>query len=312
MIISSSLHFVASAPTVLALGCFDGVHLGHKAVIQQAKQQAQKLNCLCAVWSFAAPPKNFFVPGAVSLLTDRQQKADQMHRLGVDLFLCPPFDDEIAAYSAEDFFLNILLQNLQVHHIVCGYNYTFGKGGKGTVSLLRSLCAAHKVRLTVLPPVSVQEKIISSSAIRAALSEGHPDDAASMLGRPYALCGIVIDGQKLARSLGFPTCNQRISPDMTIPAHGVYVSRVHIKDKTDSFWGITNIGFRPTVGGSDIHMETHLFDFCEDLYEKEICTEFIAYLRPEVPFNNLEELSAQIKQDIQCAKKIIAEATQYC
>ncbi len=308
----SSLRFVPPYPTVVALGFFDGVHLGHEAVIRQAKQQAQAHNCLCAAWSFSTPPKNYFVPCSVSLLTDHRQKLTQMRRLGVDLYLCPPFDAAIASLPAEEFFHSILLQNLQVRHIVCGYNYTFGAGGKGTVSTLKALCASSDVGLTVLPPVAINDTVISSSAIRAALSEGRPQDASAMLGRPYSLCGTVIDGQKLARNLGFPTCNQRISPDMTLPSFGVYLSRIHIKGRKKVFWGITNIGLRPTVGGSDVHMETHLFDFCDSLYGKQVCTDLIAYLRPEVSFHNLKELSAQVDRDIRKAKEIIANKEYIC
>ena len=308
----TSLRFISYTPTVVALGCFDGVHLGHEAVIRQAKQQAQKLNCLCAVWSFVAPPKNYFLPHSVSLLTDHRQKRTQMRRLGVELYCCPPFGSTIASLSAEDFFQTILLQNLKVRHIVCGYNYTFGKGGKGTVAQLQALCTQNGIGLTVLSPVAIGDQIISSSAIRTALSEGRPQDAAAMLGRPYSLCGTVIDGQKLARNLGFPTCNQTLSPDMTLPAFGVYLSRIHIQGRKKVFWGITNIGRRPTVGGSDVHMETHLFDFEGSLYGKQICTDLIAYLRPERPFENLDDLSAQVNQDIRQAKEEIAQKQFFC
>ena len=133
-----------------------------------------------------------------------------------------------------------------------------------------------------------------------------------MLGRPYSLCGTVIDGQKLARDLGFPTCNQQLSPDMTVPAYGVYLSRVRIENRKKVFWGITNIGNRPTVGGCGVHTETHIFDFSESLYGKLLCVELIDFLRPETPFPSLEALSAQIASDIRTAKAIIAKTSFHC
>ncbi len=300
--------FSSALPCVTALGCFDGVHLGHAALISQAVKIAHSQGLQAAVWSFAAPPKNYFSKDKVQLLTTHAEKRELCRGLGVDIFVSAHFNGKIADMSAEHFFEEVLIARMSSKHIVCGYNYRFGKSGKGDVSLLRSLCKAYGISLSVIPEVRVENVSVSSSEIRHALAEGKIENANAMLGRPYSLRAAVCDGQHLGRQLGFPTINQVFDESKLLPANGVYVSRVRL-DQAEKF-GITNIGIRPTVGGNLLCAETHIFDLEADLYGKSISVELLHFIRPEQKFLGLDKLKAQVHADIQTAKNFLESIKQ--
>lgn len=304
MILYSSLPTTPLAPSAIALGCFDGVHLGHRAVIDSAVREARKLGLLSVVFTFASSPRNYFSQGSAPQLTDRETKITLIEKMGVDVLVCLPFDERIAATSAEAFFQKILLGALGARQIVCGYNYSFGAMGRGNTELLRAWCDAEDIGLTVLAPISANGAPISSSAIRTALENGQIEDANASLGRAYAIRSTVLDGQHLGRRLGFPTLNQRINAALAIPKHGVYLSRTRIEDESKCYFGITNVGTRPTVGSDFVGAETHLFDFSGNLYEKQVTVELLAFLRPERKFSSVDELSAQVHNDIEIAKNM--------
>lgn len=298
MNVFTSVPSFPATPCVLALGCFDGVHLGHVAVIRRARQLAEEQNLPCAVLCFREPPKNLFSPCAVPLLTTPDEKAIAIEALGVSLLFSIPFDRRMAETSAEDFF-SLLCDTLSARHVVCGFNFTFGAGGLGNASLLASLCREHGVGLTVVPPTRMEEEAVSSSRIRTCLEMGEVSQAARLLGRPYSLSAEVIHGQHLARKLGFCTANQLFPEGKVIPKHGVYVIRARHGDRT--FGGIANVGMRPTVRGTLLCCETHLFDFAGDLYGSELTVEFLEFLREERPFDSLAALTAQIEKDVEKA-----------
>lgn len=299
--IDVSLH----SRSVVALGCFDGVHTAHAKVISEAKNKADELSCKCVVWTFDTPPKNFFLTTPVPLLTDKEQKQEAIQALGADILVSVPFDKNTAEISAEDFFFEIILKRLNACHIVCGFDYAFGKNGKGNAALLQQLCYSNGIGLSVISEVSEGGITVSSSVIRDFLLKGEPQKAARLLGRPYALRSKVINGQHLARKLGFPTVNQEIPAGMLIPKYGVYVSEIMTSTHSKKLYGITNVGIRPTVGGSTPFVETHIFDFDGDLYGSEIQVGFLSFLRSEMKFGSIDELSAQVKKDIASAKEII-------
>ena len=307
MKVYSTITHRAKAPTVVALGCFDGVHLGHSAVIKEARRIADELGCLCTVWTFDEPPKNYFLRHAVPLITDRKQKIRLISALGVDKFISVPFTKETANISAEDFFHKILMERLQVQHIVCGFNYSFGKNGSGNVELLKQLCEENGVGISVVSPISVSGVTASSSAIRDALTSGQAELAAELLGRPYSLKTVVISGQRLARKLGFPTVNQEFSSRGLIPRYGVYATRVTVEGKRKTYYGITNVGVRPTVGGKALFAETNIFDFSGDLYGRWVKVEFLHFIRDEKKFDSIEALTAQVNEDILAAKEYISK-----
>ena len=306
MKIYSTINYTSKRPSVLALGCFDGVHLGHMEVIRTARSVADSLGCSCSVWTFDEPPRNYFLKRAVPLLTNKDQKTALISKLGVDKFISVPFTGETAKIKAENFFSEILVKRLKAIHIVCGFNYSFGEGGKGNVEMLRSLCREGGVGLTVLEPISVGGLTVSSSAIRDALISGQVEKANALLGRPFSLKTIVISGQHLARKLGFPTVNQTFPSRMLIPAYGVYVTRVTIEDRSKKYYGITNVGVRPTVGGNVVFAETNIFDFSGDLYGKWVKVEYLHFIREERKFDGIESLAAQIDKDIAETKAYIS------
>ena len=292
-----------SAPSVCALGCFDGVHIGHASIIEEAVRLAKELSVSAAVWSFTEPPKNFFLKDKIKLLTTRSEKRELMQKLGVDVLVSIPFSAEIASMSAKEFFEDVLLKKLNVVHLICGFNYRFGKGGEGNTEMLTDMCKKHGVGLSIIPQVSAKKLSVSSSEIRIALSEGNTAAATAMLGRPYSITATVVHGQHLGRSLGFPTINQLISKKKLAPRNGVYVSRTRIGRLV--YYGITNIGMRPTVDGKVLCAETNIFDYKGDLYGKRLTVELLNFMRPEQKFNSLDELTTQVHLDIQEAKNYV-------
>lgn len=305
MIICTSGNYQSQTPTVVALGCFDGVHRGHAAVISEARRRADELHVACTVWTFAAPPKNYFVPGSTPLLSDPAEKQITVEKLGADLFLCVPFDERIASLSPADFIGTLICKQLRARHLVCGFNFTFGAGGAGNTDTLRNLCREHGVGLTVVEPVMEGGEPVSSSRIRALITEGDVALAEKLLGRPYSLLAPVVQGQHLARRLGFPTANQLFPAGYAVPRYGVYVSRAEWNGK--AAYGITNIGIRPTVEGHQLCAETHIFDEQADLYGKEVRTSLLHFIRPETRFPSVEKLSRQVHSDIQTARDYVKE-----
>ena len=298
----TSLDFKLNSPTVVALGCFDGLHIGHRVLIKKARLAADESGLPLAVFSFTKPPKSFFIPGGIPILTDRDEKKRLMALLGVDILISVDFSAEIAALSPEDFFESIIRQRLCASSVFCGFNYRFGKGAKGDSELLSRLCKESAIDFSAIPSVSVEGTTVSSSAIRDLLSEGNIRGASKLLGRKYSIRSTVVSGQQLGRLLGFPTVNQLLSPTSAPLRNGVYLTRTRVGRHV---WrSITNVGVRPTVDGSTLCAETHLFDFDGDLYGRNIRVEFLEFIRPEQKFASVEELTAQVLKDIEKAKEI--------
>ena len=307
MILYTNNNYISDAPCVVALGCFDGVHIGHRAVIEEAIRTARESGLASAVWTFSEPPKNFFAPGSVQILSDREEKCRRISLLGVDLLFCIDFDAHIAALSPEKFFSEIVLKQLNARHVVCGFNYTFGAKSAGNTALLRELCEEHGIKLTVLDPVTSDGVSVSSSLIRSHIENGEMESAQKYLGYPYTIVSRVVDGQKLARRLGFPTVNLIPSTNTILPKNGVYVSRIDFEGNERELFGITNIGMRPTVKAAEICAETHIFDFNGDLYGKELRVELLHFVRAEQLFDSIDELREQVHSDISAAKDFITK-----
>lgn len=303
MIYYTNNDFSLDAKTVVALGCFDGVHTGHRAVISKAVEIAKQRSFKSAVWCFDAPPKNFFLPNSAPVITSADEKMRLISELGVDITACVPFDMSIGSLSPENFFCEILINKMRAAHIVCGYNYTFGKNGAGSTSLLSKLCAERNVGFTALTPVYSDDMPISASAIREALAIGDTKTAERLLGRPFSLSGKVDNGNHLGRTLGFPTANIAAKDGAALPKNGVYLTRATF-DGTVRY-GITNVGRHPTVLVEKPLAETYLFDFDGDLYNKEIRLEFLDFIRPEETFSSLDELKNQVSSDVNKAMQII-------
>ncbi|MBQ8140280.1 MAG: bifunctional riboflavin kinase/FAD synthetase [Clostridia bacterium] len=291
--------------SVAALGCFDGVHIGHAAVISTAVSIAKEKSAVSAVCTFDLPPKNFFAEGSAPAITLPPEKKRLTEKLGADLFLSIPFDESISSLSPEAFFKKFLIDELNAVHVVCGFNYTFGKDASGNVDVLSALCKEAGIGFTCIPPVELDGVAVSSSIIRKEIEAGNITLAEKYLGHTFSISGEVVDGKKLARRLGFPTINQAFPKSSVVPARGVYVTRVGIDD--DCYFGITNVGVRPTVGRRSLSAETNIFDFGGDLYGKTVRVELLRFLRPEKAFPSVEALSNQVNSDIETAKEIIKE-----
>ena len=299
--------FLAKSPCVVALGCFDGVHIGHKAVIDEAVRIARSKSANSVVWTFREPPKNFFFPNSSPIITEYEEKHKLIQSLGVDVFVSVPFDLKIGGLYPIEFFEKILLEKLKAVHIVCGYNYAFGKNGNGNTELLKKLCSEHNIGFTEIPIVTIDGVAVSSSQIRREIQAGNVEIAAKYLDRPFALCTTVIDGHKLARQLGFPTINQAFSEGRLVPKNGVYLTGVSFDSK--KYFGITNVGTRPTVDGKQLFAETHIFDFSGDLYGKRVQIEFLHFMREETTFKSVDELADRVRLDIHNASQLVK---QFC
>ena len=298
----TSLDFKLNTPSVVALGCFDGLHIGHRALIKEARIAADESGLPLAVFSFTAPPKSFFIKSSVPVLTDMNEKKRLMALLGVDILISVDFSAEIAALSPENFFESIIRQRLCAASVFCGFNYRFGKGANGDAALLEYLCKENSIDFSAIPSVSVDGVTVSSSEIRSLLAGGDVKGASKLLGRKYSIRSSVISGQQLGRLLGFPTVNQLLSHTSAPLRNGVYLTRTRVGRH---LWrSITNVGVRPTVDGSTLCAETHLFGFDGNLYGRNIRVEFLEFIRPEQKFASVEELTAQVLKDIKKAKEI--------
>ena len=301
MIIASSTDYISPSPCVVALGCFDGVHRGHAAVIRRAREIADVHSLPLVIWSFRTPPKNYFIPGSVPQITTAEEKAALCASLGADVFLSIPFDKTIATMPYEEFFDEILCRRLSAAQLICGFDFTFGAKGLGNTERLAALCQARGLSLSVIPPFTCQDEAISSSRIRETIEAGDTEKTQALLGRPYSITAKVVHGQHLARDLGFRTINQLFPPEKAIPRHGVYVARITIGEATH--YGITNVGMRPTVGGTLLCSETHIFDFSDELYGATVTVSLLHFLRTETHFPTLDALVTQVNADIVAAKE---------
>lgn len=283
--------------STVALGYFDGVHIGHREVISAAVRAGKAEGLIPSVFTFCG---ELPVKEGATLLQTRAQRRRALEALGVEFAVCPDFE-KIRDMEPAHFFQEILRDRLRARVLVCGFNYRFGAGGAGDIALLRTLCEGAGIRLIALPPVEWGGELISSTRIRGALREGRPEEAAAMLGGPFTIEGEVIHGRRLGRNLGWPTINQAVPEGFTVPKFGVYHTRVRVDGR--DYKGVTNVGIKPTVGGEHLSCETHILNFTGDLYGKILPVSFLSFLRPERRFDSVEELAAQVEQNIQTVRE---------
>lgn len=287
--------------TAVALGCFDGIHLGHQAVIGATAGESQLSR---TVFSFSDDTR--YKSNSLHIATF-EDKCRILECLGVENLIVPPFDT-IKDISPEDFFREVLLDKLGAGLVVCGENYRFGKNAAGSAVTLRELCERAQITYKVISPVMHKGQIISSSRIRHCLSEGKVDEAAAMLGRPFGYQFEVVGGRHLGRTLGTPTINQYFPENFLIPRYGVYASVTEIGGR--KYHSVTNIGVKPTVGSERPLSETWIPDFAGDLYGQAIRVNLIAFMRDECKFASVEELKAAILQDGVMSKNLTADFIQ--
>ena len=297
---------------VLAIGNFDGIHLGHQAVLKQTEQLAKANDKPFGVIVFEPHPRTFFRPDTpVFRLTPLEVKARLMEKLGLDVLSVLTFDRSLAAMSAHDFIEKILINQHGISHIVCGYDFHFGNKRAGDVALLKQMGAEFGFGVTSIDPVFMAENTYgdvpySSSMIREKLRYGHMRQAAELLGYWWHLRGPVVEGDKRGRDLGYPTANIFIEQGGW-PKLGIYAVRVTINGETEKRPGVAYIGSRPTFHKHGVVLEVHLFDFAGDLYGKTLQVELIECLRSDAAFESVEKLITQMDEDSLKARAILAD-----
>ncbi len=299
-------------PVVFALGTFDGLHLGHQAVLKETVRLARDLHALPAALFFSPNPKEFFTPHSAPALMDDEEKARLLaERHGMAAVIRMPFNTELAARTPQDFlqtyFFNV--QDLATAGFVVGETWHFGRGNSGDASLLTALAQQHGVRVRAVPQRCTDDGLpISSTRIRKALSDGDLAEAVRLLGRPYALCGEVVAGLHVATArLACPTANLEAT-GMALPPYGVYAARALLEETEKPMEGIVYVGDAPTIRHADKRpiVELHLFDFKGDLYGRRVAVEPVQFLRPSQSFPSSEALRQQILRDIEQARQILA------
>ena len=287
-----------------AIGNFDGVHRGHRHVIDLARRPGVALG----VVTFEPHPRAFFAPEAPPFrLMNAQARAHRLEKLGVEILAELPFDRHLAGLSAEAFARDVLAGGLGLSHVVVGADFCFGKGRVGTAQMLRDFGARYGFEVTVAELLEGGDGAVSSTAIRAALSEGRPRDAAAMLGHWHRIEGPVLHGDKRGRELGYPTANMALD-GLHVPKLGVYAVLVDVLEgpHEGTYRGVANLGIRPMFERQTPNLETFLFDFKGDLYGRQLSVGLVEYLRGEMRFDGLPALIAQMDQDSAAAREALA------
>ena len=274
---------------VLALGFFDGVHLGHGALIQRTARRAEELGAVPAVLTFDVHPDTLVRGEAVPLITSPEDRAELMRM---------PWD-EFIAWVRDEF---------SAVHLICGHDFSFGWKGEGSPARLQAKCDELGLGSDVIPKVTVDGQTVSSTLIRTLLAEGKLREANRLLGHPHALTDSVRTGFRLGRKLGTPTINMAFQPGVLVPAHGVYAGRLRIEGEDVDRWAVTNIGVRPTVSDGDrVSVESYILDYEGNLYGRRVRLELLDFLRPERKFADTDALKAQIARDTAAVRAFAAE-----
>ncbi|MCK9402373.1 MAG: bifunctional riboflavin kinase/FAD synthetase [Chitinophagaceae bacterium] len=287
--------------SVVTIGTFDGVHLGHKRIIALLKEVAAGIGGETVIITFHPHPRKIIssVPGAVKLLNTLEEKISLLEAAGIDHLVVVPFDHAFANQTADQYVNDFLYKYFKPHTVIIGYDHRFGKGREGDYQLMNAYGKKLGFEVREIPEQIINEMVVSSTKIRHALIDTNIAIANQFLGYPYFFEGLVIEGNKLGRTIGYPTANLHIaSEEKLIPGNGVYAVRVRsLESGVWSLEGMMNIGVRPTVDGKKRVIEVNIFDFDEDIYGQTLQVQVHHYLRGEVTFNGLDELKQQLQKD---------------
>ena len=283
-------------PTVVALGNFDGIHKGHQEIISRSVKEAASAGLKSGVFTFSNHTSSVLenVPPVKNILYP-DQKISILEGMGVDYMFNIPFTKEILSMTPERFIDEILVEKFNIREAYCGFNYTFGYKASGTPEVLMREGLKRGFGIHVQEPYMIDGIVVSSTYIRQLIEEGRMEECTKFMGRMYSIDGEIVMGNKLGRTLGFPTCNTVVDETMITPPNGVYVTTCSIEGV--KYASVTNVGNKPTIGKYEKNIETHIFDFDEDVYGKQIRVDFIKHTRPERKFNGIEELKKQIQSD---------------
>ena len=289
--------FSSSNKTVITIGTFDGVHIGHRKILEKILQSAQQLNCKSVVLTFFPHPRMILQENSsIRLLNTMEEKITLLQELGIDNLIIHPFNKEFSQLTAEEFVKNILVDQLQIQKIIIGYDHRFGKNRTADINDLILFGEKYGFEVEQISAEEIDDIAVSSTKIRTALANGTITLAKEYLGYNYFFTGTVNKGKQLGRTIGFPTANIHIKEDYKlIPKNGVYLVKSFLNEKL--IYGIMNIGIRPTVNGENQTIEVHFIDFDQNLYEQEITVEVLEFIRNEHKFDSLEALKNQIQKD---------------
>ncbi len=297
---------MAERKRAIALGFFDGLHLGHAALLQRAKARAQELGALPSVMTFDVHPDTLVFGREVPLINSALGREDIIRReFGIDNVIFLHFNRRMMRMPWRDF-LDAILAQLRICWIVVGHDFCFGYRGEGNAEKLRGYCEEHGIGCDVIPAVRLDGRIVSSTYIRTLIEAGDMEQARRYLGHPHTLADTVRSGYHLGSSLGAPTINMQFPAGVLVPRHGVYASRVYLEDGS-RYAAVTNVGVRPTVSEENrVSVESHLLDYTGNLYGRQARVDFYHFLRAEQRFDSFEALSAQIRRDAQEARDYFA------
>ena len=303
--IAQGLDGVAPEPSVVCIGFFDGVHRGHQTIIKRAARHGEESGLRSVVVTFDRHPQEVVNPGSQpKLLMTLGRRARALAEQGVDLVVVMPFDDGLRHLPPEGFVDHVLVEPLQAQRVVVGANFRFGLGAKGDVQTLNSLGPSRGFTAEGVTLLELDGVVISSTEIRKAIDEGDVALAQRMLGRPHAVDGIVVRGDRRGTGLGYPTANLQVGRRTAVPARGIYAGAFTLADGT-TYPCVTNVGINPTFGGQQLRVEAHLLDFSGDLYGREAAVDFQHRLRDEVKFDSVAALVEQIDRDAAEARRLL-------
>ena len=292
---------------VIALGFFDGVHLGHAALLRRTVEEAAARGVTPAVFTFDRVPKEVLTGIPCPLINSPEDRADLVRRLyGIRDVIMVPFDDEMRTTSWEDFVTKILVERYHAVHLVAGHDHHFGHKNQGSPELLAAKCAELGLGCDIIPKVEIGGITVSSTYIRRLVELGQIERANRFLGHPHTLTQVVRHGHRIGRTIGIPTVNLTAPPHVLVPSHGVYATRVYLPDGA-CYPAVTNVGTRPTVNnGTDITVESWLLDFDGDLYGQTLRVEFYHHIRDEICFDSLDALKAEINRNAETTRQYFA------
>ena len=282
------------------IGIFDGVHLGHRSIIDQVKKEAGKSGLSSCVITFNPHPQQVITGTKLPLITPFEQRVKLFERENLDLSVCFSFTDSFSKISADNFIIDKLVNIINIKKMFVGPDFVFGRNRSGNSELLKKMGNELGFETNIVKPITNRSNIISSTTIRKLIQEGKIKEANAYLGRNFCLEGVIIEGEKRGRILGFPTANLKTDWDL-LPKPGVYITLCNFDDSVHK--SITNIGFRPTFGENRLLIESHIFDFNDEIYGKELRVEFLSRLRDEKKFDGIDELKKAISDDVKTAIK---------
>ncbi|WP_419870768.1 bifunctional riboflavin kinase/FAD synthetase [Chryseobacterium sp. CT-SW4] len=288
--------YSSQKPLALSLGMFDGVHLGHKSIINELIKVGSENNLETAILTFWPHPRFVFNPNEdLKLLNTLEEKKFLMDKYGIDNLFLKEFDEDFRNLTGEEFVRQILVDKLHIKYLIIGYDHSFGKNKSGNFDLLQKLSKELGFEVEQMEAINIHENNISSTKVRNALLSGNIKEATEMLGYPYSVSGTVTHGKKIGRTIGYPTANIKTDSIKLLPKKGAYIVEVEVNSR--QYKGMLSIGTNPTVNGDQLTVEVYILDFNEDIYDKPITVKFRDYLHDEIKFESLEKLIERLDED---------------